>query len=121
MNKDQGQFLKIRSDEDKNNLTEGMICKRFTTLNLEVPSEKPLHVLKQLERTRNLKAWHGHSDNLNHSYVSFMISVLYEPVVFLSDQDYRVKYPERPPVELMFRLQSKDHTFIFWASLNPVT
>ena len=60
MNKDQDQFLKIRSDEDYNNLTEEMICQRFTTLNMEIPSENPLQVLKQLERTRNLKVWHDH-------------------------------------------------------------
>ena len=100
MNKDQDQFLKIRSDEDYNNLTEEMICQRFTTLNMEVPSENPLQVLKQLERTRNLKVWHDHSDILNHSYVSFMISALYDPVVFLSNQEYREKYPERPPVDV---------------------
>ena len=67
MNKDQDQFFKIGSGEDNNNLTERMICQRFTNINLEVPSENPLHILKQLERTRNLKVWHDHSDNLYHS------------------------------------------------------
>ena len=29
-----------------------------------------------------------------------MISALYDPVVFLSNQEYREKYPERPPVDV---------------------
>ena len=88
MNKDQDQFLKIRSDEAYNNLTEEMICKRFTILNIEVSSENPLQILKQLERTRKFKVWHDHSDFFNHSYVSCMISSLYDPVVILSNQEY---------------------------------
>ena len=29
-----------------------------------------------------------------------MISALYDPVVFLSNQEYREKYPEKPPVDV---------------------
>jgi hypothetical protein len=37
--------------------------------------------LKSLERTRNIKVWHDHSDVLNHTYVSFMVSYIY--VIFV--------------------------------------
>lgn len=41
-----------------------------------------------------LKLWHDHSDILNSSYVNFMVSFLYNTKNFLTDYEYKEKFPE---------------------------
>lgn len=101
MNLDQGLLFRWRKD-DYENLDEETILERLSKLNIPVPSE-PMSAhdeLMKVEHTRNLKVWHDHSDILNHSYVSFMISALYDPAVFLTDEEYKERYPDRPPVDV---------------------
>lgn len=50
--------------------------------------------------TRHLKIWHDHSDILNHMYISTMVSMLYDTASFITDEEYRTKYPERPPADV---------------------
>lgn len=50
--------------------------------------------------TRHLKIWHDHSDILNHTYISIMVSTLYDTASFITDEEYRDKYPERPPADV---------------------
>ena len=69
----------------------------------------------RLEHTRNLKVWHDHSDILNHSYISFMISALYDPAVFLTDDEYKERYPDRPPVDVQAVIE-RPYLYIFGQS-----
>lgn len=50
--------------------------------------------------TRHLKIWHDHSDILNHTYISILVSTLYDTASFITDEEYRAKYPERPPADV---------------------
>nr|XP_022311269.1 uncharacterized protein LOC111116562 [Crassostrea virginica] len=52
-------------------------------------------VLQQKENEWKIKMWHDHSDILNHSYVSFMSCFLYDPLNFLTEEEFRKKYPEK--------------------------
>uniref|UniRef100_A0A8W8L0T5 Uncharacterized protein n=1 Tax=Magallana gigas TaxID=29159 RepID=A0A8W8L0T5_MAGGI len=101
MNVDQGLLFRWRKD-DYENLDEETILKRFSKLKIPVPSEpmSALDELMKLEHTRNLKVWHDHSDILNHSYVSFMISALYDTAVYLRDEEFKERYPDRTPVDV---------------------
>ena len=56
--------------------------------------------LKSLERTRNIKVWHDHSDVLNHTYVSFMVSYIYDKANFLTDEEYKSKYQQKKLVNV---------------------
>lgn len=47
INNDQDQFRRISSDVEYENLSEEMICLRFERLNMEVPCENSLQVLKK--------------------------------------------------------------------------
>lgn len=70
---------------------------KFSKLKITVPIE-PMSALDELMKvahTRNLKVWHDHSDILNHSYASFMISALYYNAVFLTDEEFKERYPDR--------------------------
>lgn len=50
MNKDLDRSLKTRIGKDYNNPTEEMIRRRLGTLNMEVPCENSVKVLKQLKK-----------------------------------------------------------------------
>lgn len=47
-----------------------------------------------------LKLWHNHSDILNSSYVNFMVSFLYNTNNFLTDKEYKEKFPENLPMDV---------------------
>ena len=50
--------------------------------------------------TRYLKNSHNHSDILNHMNISIMVSTLYDTASFVTDKEYRTKYPGRPPANV---------------------
>lgn len=50
--------------------------------------------------TRYLKNSHNHSDILNHMNISIMVSTLYDTASFVTDKEYRTKYPGRPPADV---------------------
>ena len=74
-----------------------------------------LEQLKSLERSRMLKLWHDHSDVLNHTYISFMLSVIYDPALFLTNDEYRNKYPERPKIDVQSVIE-RPHLYILGRS-----
>lgn len=116
MNLDQGLLIRWRKD-DYENLDEETILERLSKLKIPVPSEpmSALDELMKVEHTRNMKVWHDHSDILNHSYVSFMISALYDPAVFLTDEEYKERYPDRPPVDVQSAVE-KPYLYILGQS-----
>jgi hypothetical protein len=57
----------------------------YTFVQKDDTEETLRNKLKSLERTRNIKVWHDHSDVLNHTYVSFMVSYIYDKANFLTD------------------------------------
>lgn len=52
------------------------------------------------ENSFYLKLWHDHSDILNSSYVNFMVSFLYNTNNFLTDKEYKEKFPENLPMDV---------------------
>lgn len=62
--------------------------KRFSKFKIIVFSEFMLvfDELMKVEYIRNLKVWYDYLDIFNYSYVSFMIFVFYDIVVFYRDE-----------------------------------
>lgn len=56
--------------------------------------------IQQKEKEWKLKMWHDHSDILNHSYVSFMTCFLYDPINFLTDEEYAERFPEKKKIDV---------------------
>lgn len=57
--------------------------------------ENARDILHQKEKEWKLKMWHDHLDILNHSYVSFMSCFLYDPINFLTDEEFNQRNPEK--------------------------
>ena len=47
---------------------------------------------KKLESTRHLIFWHDGSVLANHSHILITVSVMYDPAVCITDQEYFKKY-----------------------------
>ncbi|CAG2230124.1 unnamed protein product [Mytilus edulis] len=95
-------ILNYHSNQDYENLSDEDVQQRYTRIGENQPEikEEAINKLKQLERTRHLKIWHDHSDILNHSYICFMVSWLYDPANFLTDEEYVQMYPNRKPINI---------------------
>jgi hypothetical protein len=44
--------------------------------------------LKKSERTRHIKMWHDLSTVANHSHLVFMVSCLYDPAIYYTNEEY---------------------------------
>ncbi|KAK3107278.1 hypothetical protein FSP39_010990 [Pinctada imbricata] len=51
-------------------------------------------------RKHHLKVWHDHSEILNHSYFNCMVMFLYNTEIFLSDQEYGTKFPNKKGLDV---------------------
>ena len=48
--------------------------------------------LKGIERTRHLKLWHDQSTIANHRHLVFMVSCIYDPMMYYTNDEYFSKY-----------------------------
>ena len=82
----------------------------------EIRRLKKLGVVRQkTDHTLFFKLWHDHSAILNHSYVSFMVSLLYETSTFLTNEEYKTSYPQRQPVDVQTAVE-RPNLYIFGQS-----
>lgn len=79
--------------------------------------EDAIHKLRSIERTRYVKIRHDHSDILNHSYICFMVSWLYDPVNFLTDKEYMEKYPYKKNINIQSAVE-RPKLYLFGRSGN---
>lgn len=57
------------------------------TVSTECLKEK----VRELQRSRNLLLWHDHGTVVGCSYIMITVSVLYDPAMFLSNDEYNAK------------------------------
>lgn len=88
-------------------LTQDDLRKIFLQLAEEMPDfeEKSKEKLQKMEKNRHLKIWHDHSEILNHSYFTVMISTLYDKAAFITNEEYLKRFPERPPVDVQGKVE----------------
>ncbi|CAC5371003.1 unnamed protein product [Mytilus coruscus] len=110
--------LRYFSDQEYDILTTDQLTSRYLRIGQKPPagtlSDKIEH-LKRTERTRKIKLWHDHSSILNHSYVCFTISWLYDPANYFTDIEYQEKYTDRKPINVQ-GIVEKPKLYIFGQS-----
>lgn len=96
--------LRMFTDQHYESLTTEQIQERYRRigeqLNLNETTHEVLNNLKTFERTRSLKMWHDHSDVLNHTYISFMVSYMYDIANFVTNEEYKLKHPQTRDVDV---------------------
>ncbi|XP_057299871.1 uncharacterized protein LOC130630393 [Hydractinia symbiolongicarpus] len=84
-------FMRLRSDKDYENMTQEELIlnlKRINEFSEQMPSEEYVHTLKCFERRRHLMFWHDGSSIASHSHVLMLVACMYDPALFLTDDEY---------------------------------
>lgn len=95
-------ILNHHSDNDYTNMSYEELQIRYLRIGIDPPKnrEKGIEDLKKMERTRYIKVWHDHSAILNHSFVAFTVAWIYDVSNFLTDYEYKAKYPDKKEVDV---------------------
>ena len=64
----------------------------FETNNENSSLEELLKKWMKCERTRSLSLWHDGLTLSNHGHLFMMVTCLYDPALFLTDDEYKEKY-----------------------------
>ncbi|CAC5361995.1 unnamed protein product [Mytilus coruscus] len=107
-------ILISRSDEHYQSLSKEAVYNRLKQISSSTKSTETdstlaseINRLMTLERQINLKIWHDHSDILNHTYISFMVSFIYDHANFLTNEEFRETYPKKKPVDVQAVVETK--------------
>ena len=104
--------LHTKSDEEYNEMAPPDISRRLEELcEHEVASSTSSNFkqdyLKCIEHTCHLLAWGDHSSILNHGYLLHMISAVYDPAIFITNEEAKTR-------------KWKSHRFTSWLELEAV-
>lgn len=117
-------ILISRSDEHYQSLSKEAVYNRLKQISSSTKSTETdstlaseINRLMTLERQINLKIWHDHSDILNHTYISFMVSFIYDHANFLTNEEFRETYPKKKPVDVQAVVE-RPNLYIFGQSGN---
>ena len=88
------KIMRLRSDNDYSKLSREDTIKQLRRINefditdIDKNTDILKNKLKKFERTCNLIFWHDGSTISNHSHILVMVSCLYDPAIFLTDEEY---------------------------------
>ena len=91
-------FMRLRQDEEYLQMSRIDIISDLKRIDeyedFHANSDTPLLLnrLKQFERKRHLSVWHDTAPISNHSHLLITVNVVYDPAIFLTDDEYRQKY-----------------------------
>ena len=91
-------FMLTTTDEEYNQLTRDSIIEDLCRINeysIDLATESREVLLKKLtnfEKTRHLMFWHDGSNLANHSHILMTVSVMYDKVIFLTEDEYNEKF-----------------------------
>ena len=122
MFKDHNPYMRLRSDEDFEKLTREVLTDELHDLGEHEPifTEYSTTMLKELrkilERTRHLMFWHDGSVLANHSHILMTVSAMYDPAVFITDQEYFKKH--KKSLNVQAEVEKPYHYLLGWCPSN---
>ena len=115
--------MRVRTDSDFNKMSCEQVITGFKNVNeFEINDgnsslEELLKKLMKYERARSLSLWHDVSTLSIHGHVLMMVACLYDPAVFLTDDECKEKYNIQSEVEkpelYMLACQSNDNQLLY--------
>ena len=122
----QEKYMRVRTDSEFNNMSREHLITGLKNINefgindknslLEDLSKK----LMKYERTRSLSLWHDGSTH--HGHLLMMVACLYDPAVFLTDDECKEKpnmevniqsEVEKPELYILAQCQSNDNKLLY--------
>ena len=88
------EFMRLSSDEQLQKKTRIELLSELhkkPDSNSDLSNEVLCNKVKSVQRTRNLLFWHDHARILGAGYILVTVSIVYDPFVFLSDDEYKRK------------------------------
>ena len=90
----QNDYLRLKSDGLYDDINVTDLQKQFDRIGEHFNEEQFVnerHRLRQLQRNRTLVCWHDSSCVSNGSHFLIMISTLYDPAIFVTNEEYQTK------------------------------
>ena len=87
-------FLRLKPESYYENISLEELKVSFNALNenhhidFSLPLKDLQKKLKMIERTRHLMLWHDGSSLANHGHILFMVSQIFDPALFYTDEEY---------------------------------
>lgn len=92
MLKKQEEYLRIKPDEFYDSMNHSTLVEELRRINVSFdhncPIRDQIQKLKHFNRERNLVCWHDSSSVSNASHFLVTINTLYDPAIFLTNQEY---------------------------------
>ena len=102
MLKEHQQYMRLISDDEYQIMPKTKLIhdlKQFHEFNGEQDKDKLLAHLKSIQRTRHLTMWHDGSTISNHSHLLIMFSVVYDPAVYHTNNEYRLTHKKNVNIQ----------------------
>ncbi|CAG2238823.1 unnamed protein product [Mytilus edulis] len=113
--------LRIRTDQEYSDLDYQTTVQKLKKLGIKYNNNMSLpdltNLLKTTERTFHVKMWHDHSDILNHTYISFMASLIYDSANFLTNEELQITRPMQSKLNAQ-TIVERPNLYIFGQSGN---
>ena len=96
------KFTRSHLDEYCGSLSRIAVSNRFAEVG-ELDETEELSTMRQklknMEKMRHLAVWHDHSSVANHRYLLFLVGVLYDPAIHLTNTEFKEKCGEQVKVQ----------------------
>ena len=84
------------------------ITKYGGSVNGDMSHSELCELLCSYQRSRSLATWHDHATILKMGFLMITIHTLYDPAVFLTDEEYKQKYPNHLPVSVQSEVEQPE-------------
>ena len=99
------KYMRQRTDDELSELNRDEIIENLQKIKEptsdanDLTTQELLLISKKHERTRHLMFWHDGSSLSNHGHLLTMVAAMYDPAVFLTDEEYYNKYSSKCNVQ----------------------
>ena len=118
--------MRMQIDTYYDKMSDNAVKDRLKELN-EFDSTSSIEILcdrlKKYEQKRNIILWHDASSLANHGHLVFMVPILYDPAIHLTNEEYREKKTgktvniqaivEKPELYIVARCKSNDEQLAY--------
>ncbi len=117
------QFMRLRSDEQLQQSTREELLKMLNDVHEKidptVSTERLREKVRGFQRSRNLLLWHDHGTVVGCGYIMITVSVLYDPAMFLGNDEYSAKTGR--PIHNIQEQVEQPHIYMLAASSSSIS
>ena len=115
-------LIRFRQEEEYDQMSDDALKARLEEVHEHraartMTADQQRNYLKKIERTRHILVWGDHSSILNHGYLLYMVTTVYDEAFYISDEEAAAKglkmsevqaEVEKPHIHIMARTAGSD-------------